>query len=88
QLYDVILKNDGVMLISADHGNIECMSDGLGNPHTAHTTNLVPFIMVCNDYEKISLRNGSLKDIAPTILDIFDIEIPNDMTGKSLLVKK
>ncbi len=82
-----ILKADGVMLISADHGNIECMQDSGGHPHTSHTTNLVPLIFVANDANNVRLSDGNLSDIAPTILGLMKIEKPSDMTGKNLITK-
>jgi 2,3-bisphosphoglycerate-independent phosphoglycerate mutase len=87
-LRDVILKQDGQMLICADHGNIEDMVDDFGNPHTSHTTNLVPFIMVGNDVKNLQLQNGKLCDIAPTILKLMSINQPSEMTGKNLITKK
>ncbi|MBL6665228.1 MAG: 2,3-bisphosphoglycerate-independent phosphoglycerate mutase, partial [Rickettsiales bacterium] len=80
-----ILKNNGQMLITADHGNIECMRDENNKPHTSHTTNLVPFILVTNKNQHKTLKNGSLKDIAPTILNLLDLEKPTEMTGDNLL---
>ena len=78
----------GVMFICADHGNAEKMVDyETGKPHTAHTTNPVPFILV-NGEENWKLREGGcLADIAPTLLEIMELEQPVEMTGKSLLVK-
>ena len=78
----------GVMFICADHGNAEKMVDyETGNPHTAHTTNPVPFILVNADGD-IKLREGGcLADIAPTLLEIMGLEQPAEMTGKSLIVK-
>ena len=78
----------GVMFICADHGNAEKMVDyETGKPHTAHTTNPVPFILV-NGEEGWNLREGGcLADIAPTLLEIMELEQPKEMTGKSLLVK-
>ena len=78
----------GVMFICADHGNAEKMIDyETGNPHTAHTTNPVPFILV-NYGQDVKLREGGcLADIAPTLLDIMELPQPAEMTGKSLLVK-
>jgi len=74
----------GVMLITADHGNIELMKDPTTQkPHTAHTTNLVPFVLAAGD-KALKLDNGSLADIAPTILSFMGIEIPEEMTGKNL----
>lgn len=74
------------VLITADHGNIEMVSDlSTGQPHTAHTTNPVPFIV---DQNKYKLRgSGILADVAPTVLDIMGIEIPPEMTGKSLIIR-
>ena len=82
-------ETDGVMFICADHGNAEKMLDyETGKPHTAHTTNPVPFILV-NAGEGVSLREGGcLADIAPTLIDIMGLEQPKEMTGKSLVVRK
>ena len=82
-------EKDGVMFICADHGNAEKMLDyETGKPHTAHTTNPVPFILV-NAGEGVSLREGGcLADIAPTLIDIMGLEQPKEMTGKSLIVRK
>ena len=79
----------GSMLVTADHGNIELMKDpSTGVPHTAHTTNLVPFILI-NDQVRssdlITLENGALCDIAPTILSLMKLEQPSSMTGRSLI---
>ena len=80
---------DGVLFICADHGNAEKMSDyETGAPHTAHTTNPVPFILVNYD-ESYTLREGGrLCDIAPTLIQIMGLEQPAEMTGESLLIKK
>ncbi|MGE5173934.1 MAG: 2,3-bisphosphoglycerate-independent phosphoglycerate mutase, partial [Betaproteobacteria bacterium] len=80
-------REEGMLvLITADHGNIEIMFDrSTGQPHTAHTTDPVPFIVARKDVE---LRNGGiLADVAPTILDLMGIAIPAEMTGKSLIFK-
>ena len=86
---EAVKKVDGVLFICADHGNAEQMIDyETGDPFTAHTTNPVPFILVNYD-EAYTLREGGcLADIAPTLLQIMEIEQPKDMTGKSLLVRK
>lgn len=77
----------GVMLITADHGNAEQMMDkGTGQPHTAHTTNLVPLILVGERLGVARLTNGKLADIAPTVLDLLGLEQPAEMTGRSLIV--
>ena len=79
----------GVLFICADHGNAEKMIDyETGAPHTAHTTNPVPFILVNYD-EAYTLREGGrLCDIAPTLIEIMGMEKPAEMTGESLLIKK
>ena len=80
-----VLSLGGNVMITADHGNCEKMSDN-GNPHTAHTTDLVPFIILKTG---VKLRSkGILADVAPTVLDILKIDKPKEMTGKSLIVKQ
>jgi len=74
----------GVSLITADHGNADKMVAEDGTPHTAHTTNLVPFVIVGAD---VKLVPGRLADIAPTMLDLMGYEKPEEMTGRSLIVK-
>lgn len=85
---DAVKETGGVMFICADHGNAEKMVDyETGNPHTAHTTNPVPFILV-NYEDGVKLREGGcLADIAPTLLEIMGLPQPPEMTGKSLIVK-
>ena len=73
---------DTVLLVTADHGNADCMFDENGKVNTAHTTNPVPFA-VCMD--GISLKPGRLADIAPTILQVMGLEQPEEMTGESLI---
>lgn len=74
----------GQLLLTADHGNIEQMVDNsTEQPHTAHTTNLVPLVYVCG--ERPLASDGSLSDLAPTMLDILGVAQPAEMTGKSLL---
>lgn len=77
------LKNNYTTLIIADHGNCETMINPDGTPNTAHTTNPVPIILVDKDLKQI--KNGVLGDVAPTILELMQIEKPAVMTGKSLL---
>jgi len=80
-----IQEKEGVVLITADHGNSEQMIDyTTGEPHTAHTTNVVPLILVGKEAK---LKEGKLADLAPTILDIMGIEKPQEMTGESLIIK-
>jgi 2,3-bisphosphoglycerate-independent phosphoglycerate mutase len=81
--------NPGAWIITADHGNAETMIDPTtGGPHTYHTTNPVPFILLTDD-PKLQLRpNGALQDIAPTLLGVLGLAQPAEMTGKDLRVKK
>jgi 2,3-bisphosphoglycerate-independent phosphoglycerate mutase len=78
-----------VWLITADHGNAETMIDPkTGGPHTYHTTNPVPFVLVSNDANSHVRPNGSLQDISPTILSVLGIQEPVEMTGRDLRVTK
>ncbi len=75
----------GVALLIADHGNVEMMIDPkTGGPHTAHTANPVPVVLVGRP--DVQLRKGELKDVAPTLLDLLGLTVPAAMTGRSLLV--
>ena len=86
---EAVKKMDGVLFICADHGNAEKMIDyETGKPHTAHTTNPVPFILFNYDPAYTLRENGCLADIAPTLLEVMGLPQPQEMTGKSLLVKK
>jgi len=78
----------GAMLITADHGNAEMMIDPVtGGPHTAHTTNPVPFIVISGNSKQFTLKpGGSLRDISPTILGMLGLDKPNEMTGQDLRV--
>ena len=83
RVVDAIQKVEGVVLITADHGNSEQMIDyTTGEPHTAHTTNVVPLILVG---KQANLKSGRLADLIPTMLDIMGIEKPQEMTGTSLI---
>ena len=87
KVVEEIEKVSGVLLITADHGNAEQMIDyKTGEPHTAHTTNPVPLILVGMDDVKI--KPGKLADLAPTRLDILGLEKPEEMTGESIIVKE
>ena len=87
KVVEAMLAHDGTMLITADHGNCEQMIDyKTGDPHTAHTTNPVPLILVTKN-EDLKIKEGKLADLAPTMLDILGIEKPEEMTGESILVK-
>jgi 2,3-bisphosphoglycerate-independent phosphoglycerate mutase len=82
QIYIKVQEKNGLLIVTADHGNVEYMLDDSDSMITAHTTNKVPFI-VCNEKYKVS--NGKLADIAPTILKIVNIPIPAEMTGNILI---
>ncbi|HCN82709.1 MAG TPA: 2,3-bisphosphoglycerate-independent phosphoglycerate mutase, partial [Sphingobacteriaceae bacterium] len=77
------IKNNYSFIIIADHGNAEYMINEDGSPNTAHTTNLVPCILIDKDYKKI--KDGKLGDVAPTILKIMGITIPEEMSGTVLV---
>jgi 2,3-bisphosphoglycerate-independent phosphoglycerate mutase len=85
---DKILDAGGAVLLTADHGNAEKMVDeATGQPHTAHTTNPVPFTLIINDGVEHRLRNdGILADVAPTALQLLKIKQPEAMTGRSLMI--
>ena len=87
RIAEAVLAKNGALLVTADHGNCECMVDPeTGAPHTAHTTNPVPFILAAKGLEGAVLRSGgALEDIAPTLLSLVGVEKPEEMTGKSLL---
>jgi len=88
QITSALLEKSGTILVTADHGNAEKMKDEHGGPFTAHTTDPVPFILVDDQYKGARLRNnGSLQDVAPTILDILGLPKPPEMTGESLVRK-
>lgn len=86
KIYDKIKNTDNALFICADHGNCEKMEDEDGRAFTAHTSNKVPFCLVNNKGYKLK-DNGALCDIAPTILDIMNIDKPKEMTGNSLIVR-
>ena len=87
KVIDAILSIGGQALITADHGNCDYMFNADGSPFTAHTTNPVPLIAVGNDEVKALAEGGKLCDIAPTMLDMMGLEIPKEMTGKSLVIR-
>ena len=84
RVVEATLKMGGIAMVTADHGNAEVMLQPDGSPMTAHTTNLVPFILCGAGNE---LRPGRLADIAPTILDVMGLATPQEMDGKTLIVK-
>ena len=81
---ETALANDYLSIIIADHGNSDMMINPDGTPNTAHTTNLVPFIIVDNDFTG-DVESGKLGDLAPTILSFMGVSIPEEMTGKVLV---
>lgn len=84
-IYQALQQVSGEMIITADHGNAECMFDPLTNqPHTAHTSDPVPFIYI-GKKANIAKKNGTLADIAPTMLYLLGLPIPSSMTGESLV---
>jgi len=89
RIYQAIKQRGGSLLVTADHGNAEMLIDpATGGPHTAHTTNPVPFILVTDQGNKVSLREGgSLRDISPTMLNLLHLDQPNQMTGGDLQVR-
>jgi 2,3-bisphosphoglycerate-independent phosphoglycerate mutase len=85
QVVAALKKAGGAMLVTADHGNCEVMLDPeTGGVHTAHTTNLVPLVLVGGP-AGAGLRNGRLADLAPTLLELMNLPKPEEMTGESLL---
>ena len=87
EIVEAVQKQNGVLLITADHGNAEQMIDyQTGEPLTSHTTNLVPLILV--GMENVELKDGRLCDLTPTMLDIMEEQKPKEMTGESLLIRK
>ena len=88
RIVKIIEEKKGNLLITADHGNAEQMIDyATGEPHTAHTTNPVPIILITENQTIRLKENGKLADLAPTMLDLMGIEKPKEMTGESLLEK-
>ena len=88
EMLQVARRKNATILLVADHGNCEEMVDLEKNqPHTSHTLNPVPVILV-KEKDLNSIKNGSLEDIAPTVLDLMNLKKPKEMTGKSLLKKR
>ena len=89
RVYKAVKQRGGALLVTADHGNAEMLIDPVtGGPHTAHTTNPVPFILITDAPSgTVNLRpEGSLRDISPTILSLLNLDKPKEMTGGSLRV--
>jgi 2,3-bisphosphoglycerate-independent phosphoglycerate mutase len=89
RIYNALKPRGGAWIITADHGNAETMVDPVtGGPHTYHTLNPVPFILVSDDDKSPLQPGGSLRDIAPTMLGVLGQPAPVDMTGRDLRTKK
>jgi 2,3-bisphosphoglycerate-independent phosphoglycerate mutase len=88
RIYQAVKQHGANWIITADHGNAEMLIDpASGGPHTSHTTNPVPFILVTDQGKKVDVRrDGSLRDISPTILSLLELELPKQMTGGDLRV--
>ena len=87
-MVDTVVESNAQMFICADHGNSDQLIDySTGEAFTAHTTNPVPFVLINCDKAKGLKEDGKLADIAPTLLDMMNLEQPKEMTGESLLIK-
>jgi 2,3-bisphosphoglycerate-independent phosphoglycerate mutase len=85
RLEQAVLKADGILAITSDHGNAEEKVDADGNPLTAHTTNPVPLVIVANRTVGGFIADGCLGDVAPTLLPLLGLDVPEEMTGANLL---
>ena len=81
KIYQKINELNGILIITADHGNCDYMLDDNNNVITSHSINPVPFLVTKN----IKLKNGKLADIAPTVLTLLNIKVPKEMTGEILI---
>ena len=90
RIYQTLKRVGGSLLVTADHGNAEMMIDPVtGGPHTAHTTNPVPFILVSEEASQFNIRpDGSLRDISPTLLGLLELDKPMQMSGRDLRERK
>ena len=86
RIVDAVLAKGGQILMTADHGNADCMLDEEGNVVTAHSLNPVPLMHIAAEPKQLA-EGGRLSDLAPTLLDLMGVEIPAEMTGRSLIVK-
>ncbi|MBE3581838.1 MAG: 2,3-bisphosphoglycerate-independent phosphoglycerate mutase [Thermoanaerobacteraceae bacterium] len=87
RLAEAMTSRRAPLIITADHGNAEAMVEPNGEPHTAHTSNPVPFILVDERYRQARLGEGSLQDVAPTVLALLGLDQPEAMTGRNLILE-
>ena len=88
KVVDAVLGKKGKIIITADHGNIEQLIDyDTGMPHTAHTTNLVPVILIDDEHQRCRLNQGSAIDVAPTVMRLLGLPQPPEMTGHCLIIE-
>jgi len=89
RIYAAMMARGGTMVVTADHGNCEKMLDENGHPHTAHTLDLVPILLIGEPWKSAQLRSeGKLEDIAPTLLQILGLPQPPEMTGRSMIASE
>ena len=88
RVVNAVLAQGGCALVTADHGNCEREIAPDGSPHTAHTTNLVQFLYVGADHDQVTLQDGILADVAPTLLALLHVPQPAEMTGHSLVTRR
>ncbi|MFO1463949.1 MAG: 2,3-bisphosphoglycerate-independent phosphoglycerate mutase [bacterium] len=89
RIYQAMMARGGTMVVTADHGNCEKMVDENGHPHTAHTLDLVPFLLIGERWRSARLRpEGRLEDIAPTLLQILGLPQPPEMSGRSMILSE
>ena len=85
RIVETLARTGSQCLITADHGNVECMEDpSSGQPHTAHTCEPVPLVYIGPKQMNLA-DDGTLADVAPTLLDLMDLAVPKEMTGRSLI---
>ena len=80
-----VMARGGILCITADHGNVEKMIDEEGRPQTAHTLNQTPLLILENGNAH-PVKNGKLGDIMPTLLTLWGVDVPSEMTGDNLLI--
>ena len=85
RIVDAVLELGGALLITADHGNAEELLDENSKPQTAHTTNLVEFLVVSDRGKDLQVKEGILADVAPTVLKLMGMPQPEEMTGTALV---